>query len=201
MTGEEFKVVELISKISIDRASQVFSKTIKAGSKIEIVRLRKIDISEISEEIEKDDKEVSGAIVQLDGDAPAKLIFMIGVESSLILVDLFLRLEPGTTKEFNIYAESTIQEIGNILASSISNVFVKDFDIALTPSPPVVLCDYSSSIFNTILMDEAYLGDDEILLIDTKFFIVKKEIDCTLFLMPTLDASKILFEKYKSNNF
>ena len=141
MTSDEFKVIEMISKISIDRASQVFSKIIKAGSRIEIVKFRKIDITTISEEVGETDKEVSGAIVQLEGDTPSKLIFLVGLDNALTLTDLFLRREIGTTKEFDIFVESTIQELGNILASSIANVFVKDFDIELTPGPPVVLND------------------------------------------------------------
>jgi chemotaxis protein CheY-P-specific phosphatase CheC len=200
MTEEEFKIIELISKISIDRASQVFSKIIKAGSKIEIVKFRKVDITEISEEIEKEDKEVSGAIVQLNGDTPAKLLFLVDLNNALILTDLFLRKELGSTKEFDIYVESTIQEIGNILASSITNVFVKDFDIDLYPEPPIVLNDYSSSIFNTILMDENYCFGNEILLVETKLFIVKVSIDCALFLLPTLESTKVLLKKYNLIN-
>jgi chemotaxis protein CheY-P-specific phosphatase CheC len=197
MKEEEFKLIELISKISIDRASQVFSKTLKSGSKIEIVKIRKIDISRISEEIEANDKEVSGAIVQLNGDTPAKLLFFIDLEKALTLTDLFLRRKPGTTKEFDIYTESTIQEIGNILGSCIANVFVKDFNIELTPAPPDVLNDYSSSIFNSLLMEQAYCNEDDVLLVETKFFIVKTAIECTLFLLPTLKSARVMLKKYK----
>ncbi|MFC1856031.1 chemotaxis protein CheC, partial [Thermodesulfobacteriota bacterium] len=192
MTGEEFKILELISKMSMDKASQVFSKTIKAGSRIEIARLRKVDITQISEELEGEDKEVSGAIVQLTGDTPTKLLFMINLDGALTLTDLYLRRNIGETKDFDIFVESTIQEIGNILASSIANVFVKDFNIELSPEPPLVINDYSSSIFNTLLMEEAYSGNDEIILVETKFFIVKMSIDCNLILLPSFDSTKLL---------
>lgn len=201
MTKEEFKIIELISKMSIDRASQVFSKTLRAGSKIEIAQLRKVDISQISEEIEKEDHEVSGAIVQLTGDTPIMMLFMVGLESALVLTDLFLKRDIGTTKDFGPYTEGTIQEIGNILASSISNVFSKDFGVDITPTPPIVLNDYSSSIFNSILMDEAYQGEDEILLVETKFFVVRTAIDCSLFLFPTKESVNILLEKYQKYNY
>ncbi len=201
MSEQELKVIEMISRMSIDRASQVFSKTIKAGSKIEIVRFQRVDISEISEEVSKEDKEATGAIVQLSGEAPTKLLFIVNLKDALKLTDLFLRREIGETKAFDIYVESTIQEIGNILASSIANVFAKGFNVEMSPEPPVVLSDYSSSIFNTVLMDEDYLTDNKILLVETKFFVVRTAFDCMLFLMPSVEATKVLLERSFANNF
>lgn len=199
MTADELKVIELISKMSIDRASQAFSKMIKAGSRIEIVTFRKIDISAISEEVGNEDIEASGVIVQLIGDAPTKLLFLVGLKDALTLTDLFLRKNIGATKDFDIYVESTIQEIGNILASSISNVFAKDFDINIQPEPPIVLNDFASSIFNTVLMDDEYLAESEILIVQAKFFVVRTAIDCKLYIIPSMASTKLLLEKYRSN--
>ncbi len=192
MTDEKIdRAVTMIAKLSIDKSSQVFSKTIRSGARIEMEKAYMADISEASAKAYAEDKEVVGSFIDLDGDAPFKFLFYINDTDSLIITDLMLRREVGLTTEFNIYAQSAVQEVGNILASAISNVFSADFGIALKPTPPSVVHDYAGTIFEEYLLDVA-AEKNEVLMIESKFSIVHSDIKCSMFLLPYPGSERVL---------
>ncbi len=186
------RALQLIANLSIDKASQVLSKSIKVGAKIELENVYVADISKATEAIMvSDEGDVVGAYVDLVGDMPFKFLFYVAAEDSLTLTDLMLRKELGTTKKFDIYVTSTVQELGNILASAVTNVFASDFQIKMRPSPPKVVHDYASTVFGEYIM-EAAADLNEILMIESQFRVVRMNIKCRMFLLPTGDTQKTL---------
>ncbi|MCK5579806.1 MAG: chemotaxis protein CheC [Candidatus Omnitrophica bacterium] len=186
------RALKLIAGLSIDKSSQVLSKMIKMGASIEMRDVYMADISQLTaNRTAEDEKEVVGAFIDLVGDAPFKFLFYVSADDSLVLTDLILRREVGTSKEFDLYSQSAVQEIGNILASAITNVFATDFQISMRPSPPVVVNDYASTIFQEYIMSAA-LERDEILIIETVFCVVQQDISCRMFILPMQESEKIL---------
>ncbi len=202
ISKEHLKILDIIIKISMDNVSRVFSKTIKRGALIELASTKLVDIMEITEEMNNDLREMVGAILQLKGGFQGKLLFMIPFDGALVLQDLYLGSPEGTSKEFNELTEGTVHEIGNILASSISNTLASDFGSTLLPTPPQVVCDFAGTIFSTLVLEEE-TDHDKILLIETKFKLYNTEIDCYFFLLPdinTLEESLNKFEKLTSGD-
>lgn len=186
------RALEMIARQSIDKSSQVLSKMIKTGAKIVIEDVYLADISEITEKnIASGDDEVVGAYIDLVGDTPFKFLFFVGAQDSLTLADLMLRRAVGTTKEFDVYASSAVQEIGNILSSAITNVFASDFQISLKPKPPVVVHDFSSTLFQEYIMS-CSTDKDEILIIESKFLIVVHNINCQMFILPAENSESVI---------
>lgn len=185
------KAIDLIARLTIDKTSQVLSKLIKSGSSIDMERAYIADITEATEKIHMSNDEVVGSYITLKGDAPFQFLFYVKIKDSLILTDLMLRREVGTAKEFDIYSSSTVLEIGNILASAISNVFAKIFQIGMTPTPPIAVCDYAGIVFEEYLMSIPSLKN-EIMIIESKFNVIKNDIDCSMFLLPLGDSEKTL---------
>ena len=185
------KAVQLIAQLSIDKSSQVLSKLIKAGAKIEMEKASIEDISKVTERISAESDEVVGAFVDLIGDAPFKFLFFVKVSDCFLLTDILLKREQGTTKELDVYASSSVQEIGNILASSIANVFSTDFQIGMTPSPPIVVHDFAGTIFAEYILS-ATIDKDEILIIESKFTVIRTDIKCHMFILPIAESEKVL---------
>jgi chemotaxis protein CheY-P-specific phosphatase CheC len=186
------KAFQLIAQLSIDKASQVLSKMIKVGAKIELQNVFMSDITAATEDVmEKDNCEVVGALVDLIGDAPFKFLFYVDQADSLVLTDLILRKEIGTSKEYNLYTQSAIQELGNVISNAVANVFSTDFDIALRPAPPTVLHDFAGIIFQEYLI--ASVGErNEVLIIESLFRVISQDIKCRMFLLPTSDSDQFL---------
>ncbi|MBF0298994.1 MAG: hypothetical protein HQK51_09765 [Oligoflexia bacterium] len=185
------KTVQLITKMSLDMASVVFSKLTKTDAKIIIDKIYSDDISNISENMNKNSKEVMASLVNLVGDTPMKFLFMVPLNDSLKLTDLILEKKIGTHNEFNMYVESSVQEIGNIMASAICNVFVTTCKIKLVPAPPIVMKDFSSTIFQEYTFDLA-MEQNEMLVVESHFDLTNCGINCSLFLLPYLESNKIL---------
>ncbi|MCR4319165.1 MAG: hypothetical protein NUV74_02370 [Candidatus Brocadiaceae bacterium] len=187
ITQDNMKVVEIMSRLSIDRASRALSKILRTGAMISLSKAYIADLSETTEKMNDDLREMTGVMVDFKGNVGCKLLFMLPVTGSFILTDLFLRQPAGTTKEYNEFTESVIQEIGNILASHISNALVSDFDATLVPQPPHVHNDYAGVMFSNLVLEQGML-DDKLLLMETQFEICNTELECYLFLVPEMTS-------------
>jgi chemotaxis protein CheC len=185
-------VLRIVAKLSIDKASQVLSKMVRAGSRIDLEKVYVVDISKATEDVIANEQgDVVGAFVDLVGDIPFKFLFYVDTKDSMMLTDLILRRKEGATKAVDTYTLSAVQELGNILSSAITNVFASDFQVAMKPSPPTVVHDYASTIFQEYIMDAA-ADQNEILMIESVFRVVKMDIRCRMFLLPKSDAQKTL---------
>lgn len=197
ISEKHMKILDILVKLGMDNASRAFSKTIKKGALIELVETKLVDISEITEEMNNDSREMIASVLQIQGGFQSKLLFMLPLDGALTIQDLYLGSPEGTSKEFDEYTEGTVQEIGNILASSISNSFAADFGSMLLPTPPQVVCDFAGAIFSTLVLEDG-MCEDNILLIEAKFKLHKTEIDSYFFLLPdvkTLEESLNKLEK------
>ena len=185
-------VLRIVAKLSIDKASQVLSKMVRNGAKIDLEKVYVEDISSITEKIILSETgDVVGAFVDLVGDIPFKFLFYVDAKDSMTLCDLILRRPEGTTRTVDPYTLSAVQELGNILSSAITNVFASDFQVSMKPRPPVVVHDYASTIFQEYIMDAA-ADQNEILMIESLFQVVRMNIKCRMFLLPKSDAQKTL---------
>lgn len=187
ITQDRMKIIEIMARLSIDRASRALSKTLRTGAMITLSKVYITDLSETTEKMNNDLREMTGVMVDFKGNIGFKLLFMLPVNGSFILTDLFLRQPAGTTKEYSEFTESVIQELGNILASHISNAMVSDFDATLVPEPPHVHSDYAGVMFSNLVMEQGMM-DDKLLLMETKFEISKNELECYLFLVPEMTS-------------
>lgn len=194
IAAEHLKILDIIVKIGMDNASRIFSKTIKHAVLIELVKTELIDISKITEEMNEDLREMVASLLRLEGTFKGKLLFMIPLDSALVLQDLYIGSLPGTSKTFGEYTEATVQEIGNILASSMGNSFASDLSSTLLPTPPRVICDFAGTIFTSLIFEEG-INNDNLLLTETKFKLHDTKIDCYFFLLPDLNTLKETLNK------
>ncbi len=198
ISKEHLKILDIIIKMGMDNASRRFSKTIKHAALIELVKTELMDVSEITEEMNNDLREMVASMLQLEGSFNGKLLFMIPLDGALVLQDFYMQQPPGTSKEFDEFTEGTVQEIGNILASSIGNSFASDLGSKLLPTPPQVLCDFAGTIFTSLIFEDV-MDNDKILLTKTKFNLHDTEIDCYFFLLPDLESLKESLNKLQKS--
>lgn len=187
ITQDNLKVIEIMSRLSIDRASRALSKILRTGAKISLSRVYIADFTETTEKMNNDPREMTSVMVNFKGNVGCKLLFMLPMEGALILTDLFLRQPAGTTKAYDDDTQSVVQELGNILASHISNALVSDFNATLVPQPPQVYSDYAGVLFTNLVIEQGMM-DDQILLIETTFEICRTALECYMFLVPEMTS-------------
>lgn len=190
---DHLKVFEVMTRLSIDRASRALSKTLKTGAKIALSKIFIADFSETTEKMNEDTREMTGVMVRFKGNVGCKLLFMLPIEGALILTDLFLRQPVGTSKEYDASSESAVQEVGNIISAHICNTLVSNFDATLIPLPPLVHNDYAGVMFANLIMEEG-MKEDKLLLIEATFEICKTELRCYLFFVPEISSFEKLID-------
>lgn len=193
ITQNRLKILEIMSRLSIDRASRALSKSLRTGAKISLSKISIADLGETTEKMNEDQREMISVMVNFKGKEACKLLFMLPLEGSLILTDLFLRQPIGTSKTYDVFTESAVQELGNILASHISNALVSDFNATLIPEPPQVHNDFAGVIFSNLVLEQGMMND-QLLLIETIFEISGSELECYLFLVPEMTSFQKLID-------
>jgi chemotaxis protein CheC len=188
------KLLKLIAQLSIDKASRSLSKIIRTGARIELERAEVVNVTAITAKINEEDREVMGAYIDLQGDAPFKFLFYTDALNSLTLAELILRKQRESMKNFEVYARSAIQEVSNILASAVANVFSQDLGIKMDPTPPVSIHDFVGAIFAEYITNAAE-SKTEILMIESQFCIVSHNVKCHMFISPQEGSWDALADK------
>lgn len=178
--------------MSVDKCSNLLSKFIKKGTKIEFDTIEYCDIKDITENLlNQDDREIVASFIDFWGDASFKFLFYVNHQDCLTLTDLILQREVGTTKEFNVYSRSAVQEISNILASIYTNVFAKDFVISLSPSTPSVIKGPLSTVLSQF-SEKIKSQDNHILLMENILNVVGFNIRCYTLIIPVAESEALL---------
>ena len=184
--------LRIVLDMGTDEASRDLSKALRTAATIYISETALYDAYDITEKLNNDEREMVASLLVLHGTGNGKVLFMVDKKDAFILKDLYLREKVGTTKEYDEYVESTIQEIGNILSGSISNSLSTDFGLTILPSPPLVTCDFAGTIFESMIMEEL-LEDDDLILMDTSFNILHYNFNCYFYLIPGKKIIEKLF--------
>lgn len=185
------RTFRVVAERSLERASDMFAKFVRRNARIELKQVRIVHPNEATEAINAENRPIAAAYVDLLGDAPFKFLVCIGLEDARKVTDLIIGLPVGTTKVMDTMAMSAVQEVGNILASSVANVFSADFNISLKPEPPRVMMDFIGMIFaEFILMSDP--DRENLILIESVVEIVEHNIDCTMFLLPVEGSDRVL---------
>ncbi len=191
------RVLKLIAQLSVDHASRSLSKMLKTGARIELERADIVNVSEASARVNQEDYEVTGSLVDLDGDINFKFLFFTNAEHSATLAELILGKKRNSIENFDVYAHSAIQELSNILSSAVANVFSQDLGVNLTTSPPMSIHDYLGAIFAEYVVTVAG-QKSEILMIESRFVVVQHDVKCHMFILPVEDSYEAFARKFKS---
>lgn len=192
MTHQDInKAIKLVADLSLDKASESLTTLLHAKTSIKVKNVNMVDVTEVTREINTHNREVMGVVIELCGDAPFNFFMHVDVPGALTLTDLFLRQEPGTTKESNAYVEGMVQETGNIISSAICSVFAASFQVNVKPTPPDVVHDFLGTIFEEFLVSIAE-AMDFIMLIQCSFEVSNKNVNCSLYLYPHVGTEKTL---------
>jgi len=188
--------LHVIIDMSTDRASRALSKTLKTPAVIKITSTSLRDACVVSEKLNEDDREMVASQIVLHGSGNGKVLFMVEKSDAMVLKDLYLHEAVGTTTVYDKYVESTMQELGNVIAGALCNSLATDLGLSILPTPPIVTCDYAGVIFSSMIMEDL-LEDDDLFLMDTLFEMLHYNFNCIFYFIPgkliieSLDAPQL----------
>ncbi|MDX9871949.1 MAG: chemotaxis protein CheC [Clostridia bacterium] len=171
-----------------------------AATSLSIMLNRKIDMSvphakvapfaQIVEIVGGADKEVVGGYMQVDGDMPMGILFLLPFDQVMFFMDILFTGIQQESHEWTDMHASAFNEIVNILAGSYLNVLSMFTQTKLEPSVPQMAIDMAGAILGEVLQQIGNVSDYA-LVIENIFIEQEKEITGHFFFLPepeTLEA-------------
>ena len=152
----ELDILKELGNIGAGHAATALSKLLDKEIDIEVPRIRIGEIKNLSKEFISDI--IAGVIIalqDLEENKSGYLYIMFPVDASKqIATDLF-----GMEDLDDEMYESTIMEVGNILASSFCDASAEFMDIILLPSPPNFAIDVPTAVVDSVISKMAEKTD------------------------------------------
>jgi chemotaxis protein CheC len=101
----------------------------------------------------KEEGIVFSSFSRLKGRIAGTMLVIIEPSSVMTIVDRALGNDEGTTTEIGEMERSVIVEVGTLLTSNVCNMFAQQFETSVDMTPPYLLIDMTSAIFNYIFSE------------------------------------------------
>lgn len=193
LTSIEMDALKEMGNVGAGNAATSLSQMINRTIHMNVPLVKLLPFDKVAELLGGPETEVAGIYLKVLGDAPGSILFVLPIESGLVLTDMLMGIEPGTSSEFNEMAQSALMEIGNILAASYLNALAELTSLLLRPSIPALACDMAAAIMSVILVELGEVGDTA-LVIETEFSAEKRDIKGYFFLLPDPGSLSIMMK-------
>ncbi|MEQ8835033.1 MAG: chemotaxis protein CheC [Miltoncostaeaceae bacterium] len=135
-------------------------------------RVSLVPVEDVPDRVGGGDTVVAAILLDVTGDAPGRMVFMMPAGAARTVVDMLMGL-PSThsgdeVPEFDEIALSALQEVGNVLTGAYLGALSTLTGLRLEPSPPALGIDMAYALLATAIVDVAERSPDA-LLIETDF--------------------------------
>ncbi len=142
--------------------SQLLNTTIKLSEpSIEVVKFR-----DLSTRVGYENRIVAALHMYVRGEAPGQMVVLFDRENALDFVNVFIKRIIGDIQIFDSIVDSTLKELGNIIAGSYLTALISLTGINLLPSVPTLSYGTIQAAFRTLM---SILPDQDVFLIESSF--------------------------------
>lgn len=134
----------------------------------------------------------------VEGDAPNVVLFLLDQNSSFLLADLLMGMEPGNRVEIDEISQSALKEVGNILTGSMLVALNSMTGLAFNSSVPAFAYDMLAAVLSSALLERG-IFDEQILLIETRFHANNIALMGYFFLIPEEGSLEKIFHSLGIN--
>ena len=198
ITKEDLNNFQVIANIGAANAAESLSKIINKRIDLTIPEVTVMPTEQIPKFIGDIDSIYMGVMLPMIGDAKGTLLFIINEDVGFQLIDMLYGTQTSKTKELTEDGESALQELTNILGSSVINVFAEKTGLKIKPELPSIVHDYLQSVIDSILVLHNLVNDYAVVM-DTAFFFENDQIIGNLLLLPEAESLKIIVDRMGSN--
>ena len=169
---------------AVTALSQLLEKTVM----ISVPRVAALKAGEIASFCGTPETLMAGVQFHVVGDASARILLLLPRNGAMEMVDTLLHNPVGSTKVLNELGNSTVREVGNIMASAYLNALSEFLAMLLLPSVPNLLYDMASAILD-LSADGVELKSGELVVVCNDFSVEATGIKGFLLLL--VDSSSL----------
>jgi len=199
LSAEQMDALREIGNIGAGNAATALSQLLNQRIDMTVPRVSVLPLEQVPDVLGGPENIVAGIFLRVLGNAPGSVMFMLPRSSALVLADMLIGKEIGTTKILNDIDQSALKEIGNILAGSYLNALSILTNLTLLPSVPALAFDMLGAILSVVLAELGQVGDFA-LVIETEFAEANKEVKGHFFLIPDPGSLSIILKAIGVNN-
>jgi chemotaxis protein CheC len=157
--------------------SQLLNTTVKLSEPtIDVLKFR-----DLSSRIGHADRVVAALHMYVRGEAPGQMVVLFDREQAFEFVNVFIKRIIGDIQIFDSIVDSTLKELGNIIAGSYLTALVSLTGINLLPSVPTLSYGTIQAAFRTLM---SILPDQDVFLIESRFLDTDRAVSGQFILIP-----------------
>ena len=142
--------------------SQLLNTTIKLSEpSIDVIKFR-----DLSTRVGYENRIVAALHMYVRGEAPGQMVVLFDRENALEFVNVLIKRIIGDIQIFDSIVDSTLKELGNIIAGSYLTALISLTGINLLPSVPTLSYGTIQAAFRTLM---SILPDQDVFLIESAF--------------------------------
>jgi chemotaxis protein CheC len=170
-----------VGNIGAGHAATALSQLLNAKIHLSEPRIDVIKFRDLASRVGHENRMVAALHMYIRGEAPGQIVVLFDREQAIDFVSTFLKRVIGDIQIFDSIADSTLKEIGNIIAGSYLSAINNLTGQNVLPSVPTLSYGTIQAAFRTLM---SILPDQDVFLIESAFLDKEKEVSGQFILIP-----------------
>lgn len=175
------------SNIGMGHAATALSQLTGKTINISVPRIELTDTAGMATRLGGRQQVVAAIFLRLLGDAQGNILMVFPRDTAAKILQRLLPQAAGGLEGLSELQESTLREVGNILASAYLSALGNLLHMTLLPSVPLLAIDRAGVVVEHLLADSGEVGET-LLLLETEFFSLDEPLNSHFFLLPAASS-------------
>ncbi|MFN2528307.1 MAG: chemotaxis protein CheC [Candidatus Baltobacteraceae bacterium] len=188
MSGQTLKLNELqkdalkeVGNIGAGHAATALSQLLNTKINLTEPRIDVIKFRDLATRVGHENRVIAALHMYVRGEAPGQMVVIFDREQALDFVNVFIKRIIGDIQIFDSIVDSTLKELGNIIAGSYLTAIIQLTGVNLLPSVPTLSYGTIQAAFRTLM---SILPDQDVFLIESSFLDKEKQVSGQFILIP-----------------
>ncbi|MGC8485068.1 MAG: chemotaxis protein CheC [Candidatus Baltobacteraceae bacterium] len=181
LTDLQKDALKEVGNIGAGHAATALSQLLNAKINLSEPRIDVIKFRDLATRVGHENRTVAALHMYVRGEAPGQMVVLFDREQALDFVSQFLHRVIGDIQIFDSIADSTLKELGNIIAGSYLTAIIQLTGVNLLPSVPTLSYGTIQAAFRTLM---SILPDQDVFLIESSFLDKDKEVAGQFIMIP-----------------
>ena len=170
-----------VGNIGAGHAATALSQLLNTKINLSEPRIDVIKFRDLASRVGHENRMVAALHMYIRGEAPGQIVVLFDREQALDFVATFLKRVIGDIEVFDSISDSTLKEIGNIIAGSYLSAINNLTGQNVLPSVPTLSYGTIQAAFRTLM---SILPDQDVFLIESAFLDKEKVVAGQFILIP-----------------
>jgi chemotaxis protein CheC len=170
-----------VGNIGAGHAATALSQLLNAKINLSEPRIDVIKFRDLASRVGHEDRIVAALHMYIRGEAPGQMVVLFDRDQAVDFVATFLKRIIGDIQIFDSISDSTLKEIGNIIAGSYLSAINNLTGQNVLPSVPTLSYGTVQAAFRTLM---SILPDQDVFLIESSFLDKEKYVAGQFILIP-----------------